>query len=355
MTYGGSVPTLTGTLSGVVSGDGITASYSTTATSASTAGSYPITATLNDPNSKLANYAVTNNPGTLTIAKAAAGIQVTSNSNPALVQNSVTLTATVTSANGAATGVVTFLDGSTPLGTGALSATGVATFATATLATGSHTISASYAGDANFTAATSGSLTEVVEDFSIAISGGSAGITSVTAKAGSSAEFSFALSPTGSTTFPAAITLSASGLPTGATATFSPSAIAAGASPTSVVLTIQLPQVAANAQQWGPDSAKREVVAQNDPVSRPSSKLPFLPLALLVLPFAGKMRRVGKRLGQAMPVILLLIAGIASAACISGCGGKSTSTTSTPVTYTIHVTGTAGSLSHSMDVTLTVD
>ncbi len=69
MTYGSSLPTLTGTLSGVVNGDGITASYSTTATSSSPVGSYPITASLNDPNSKLSNYAVTNNAGTLTVTK----------------------------------------------------------------------------------------------------------------------------------------------------------------------------------------------------------------------------------------------------------------------------------------------
>ncbi len=67
MAYGASVPTLTGTLTGVVSGDGITASYSTTATSSSPVGTYPITAVLNDPNSKLGNYSVTNNPGTLSV------------------------------------------------------------------------------------------------------------------------------------------------------------------------------------------------------------------------------------------------------------------------------------------------
>ena len=67
MSYGGTVPALTGVLSGVVSGDGITATYSTTATSSSPVGGYPIIATLTDPNSKLSNYSVTNTPATLTI------------------------------------------------------------------------------------------------------------------------------------------------------------------------------------------------------------------------------------------------------------------------------------------------
>jgi hypothetical protein len=72
MVYGSAVPTLTGTLTGVVNGDNITASYSTTATSTSdvVAGGYAIIATLNDPNNVLGNYTVTNTPGTLTITPA---------------------------------------------------------------------------------------------------------------------------------------------------------------------------------------------------------------------------------------------------------------------------------------------
>ena len=72
MVYGSPLPTLTGTLSGVVNGDSIAASYSTTATSSSdvNSGGYAITASLSDPNSRLNNYTVTNTPGTLTIAKA---------------------------------------------------------------------------------------------------------------------------------------------------------------------------------------------------------------------------------------------------------------------------------------------
>ena len=64
---GSSIPTLTGTLTGVVNGDAITATYATTATGTSPAGAYPITATLVDPGSKLGNYTVTNTAGTLTL------------------------------------------------------------------------------------------------------------------------------------------------------------------------------------------------------------------------------------------------------------------------------------------------
>ncbi|MEA2337723.1 MAG: hypothetical protein QOE82_1730, partial [Thermoanaerobaculia bacterium] len=68
--YGASLPALTGTLAGVVNGDNITATYSTTATAASAAGTYPITGQLSDPASRLRNYDVTLIPATLTIGKA---------------------------------------------------------------------------------------------------------------------------------------------------------------------------------------------------------------------------------------------------------------------------------------------
>ena len=78
MIYGGNLPVLTGTLTGVLPGDGITASYTTTGSSTSAAGSYPITATLNDPNAKLGNYSVSNTPGSLTIGKATLTISASS-------------------------------------------------------------------------------------------------------------------------------------------------------------------------------------------------------------------------------------------------------------------------------------
>jgi hypothetical protein len=67
-------PPLTGTLTGVVAGDDITASYSTTAVTNSPVGTHPITGTLNDPHGRLGNYTVSNTPGTLTITYAVAGL-----------------------------------------------------------------------------------------------------------------------------------------------------------------------------------------------------------------------------------------------------------------------------------------
>lgn len=59
---------------------------------------------------------------------------------------------------GTPSGVVTFTDGNTPLGTGTLS-NGVASFNTNALGIGSHTITATYVGDANSASSTSSQLT----------------------------------------------------------------------------------------------------------------------------------------------------------------------------------------------------
>ena len=68
--YGAPLPTLAGTMVGLIAGDGITASYTTSATAAShvQGGGYPITPSLSDPNNKLSNYVVTIVNGTLTVS-----------------------------------------------------------------------------------------------------------------------------------------------------------------------------------------------------------------------------------------------------------------------------------------------
>ena len=73
----------------------------------------------------------------------------------------VTFTATVTGPAGGSTptGTVTFLNGTTTLGTGTLDASGVATFTSATLAANTYNVTASYAGDSGFNASVSSAQT----------------------------------------------------------------------------------------------------------------------------------------------------------------------------------------------------
>ena len=84
-------------------------------------------------------------------------VTLTSSRNPSSFGQSVTFTATVSSASGTPTGSVTFLDGGSSIGTGTLTS-GVATLSTSSLAVGGHTFSADYGGDLSFDSLT-GSLT----------------------------------------------------------------------------------------------------------------------------------------------------------------------------------------------------
>ncbi len=105
------------------------------------------------------NAPVVSPPTQVTVAKVASVITLTSSVNPSAPAQPVTFAAAV---QAGATGVVTFLDGSTVLGTGTINAAGVATFATSTLTIGSHPVTASYGGDSGYNAATSTVLTQVV-------------------------------------------------------------------------------------------------------------------------------------------------------------------------------------------------
>jgi hypothetical protein len=339
--YGVAFPAFTGTLSGVVAGDGITATYSTTATPTSPAGgSYTITATLIDPNSKLGNYSVTNTPAALTITKATPNDALAASANTILTQNTETLTATVSSSVSVPTGSVNFLDGTTLLSTVPLT-NGVAMLGTAALSIGSHSITAVYSGDCNFVSLTSAAQSITVQDFNLAISvsSGSASVTNATVMPGGTAVYTFMVSPVGSTTFPAAVTLSVSGLPTGATATFSPSILAAGSGSTNVTLTIQLPATTSRLQ----------------PANRLGRGLAPFALALLLLPFAGRMRRAGRKLGRGVSLVLLLLLGLGATVGLTGCGSSDGYFIQPQQTYTLTVTGTSGTLLHSTTVTLTVE
>lgn len=118
--YGGANPAFTGTVTGIKNADPITASYATAATPATGVGTYDITATLADPSSKLGNYAVTLNKGTLTIdpapltVKADDATRVYGDPNPTFtgtltgIQNSDAITATYASAADPTSGVGTY-------------------------------------------------------------------------------------------------------------------------------------------------------------------------------------------------------------------------------------------------------
>jgi hypothetical protein len=86
--------------------------------------------------------------------------------NPALADEPITFTATVTPESGATApgGVVAFIDKRTLIGTGTLDGDGVATFTTSTLTVNRHSIRAVYLGADGFLESTSRTISQLVID-----------------------------------------------------------------------------------------------------------------------------------------------------------------------------------------------
>jgi hypothetical protein len=267
-------------------------------------------------------------------------ITLTSSANPASVSSPVTFSASLTSSSGVPTGTVGFYDGTTQIGSGILSM-GATSYTTSSLATGTHAITAEYLGDANNSPITSSVLTETIESFMLSAPGGGS-VPAQTASPGGQASYALAVGPPSSATFPATVTFSVTGLPTGATATFSPATLPANTGATNVTMTVTLPSQAA---------------------ARPSSP-PFtegwtpMALGLILLPFAGRLRKGARRWRGIVCLIVLIVAGAALTMGLTACGSSGGSngggSSPSPQTYTLTITATSGSLSQSTTTSLMV-
>ncbi len=97
-----------------------------------------------------------------TVSKAASSTNLTSTPNPSQYNQTIVLRATVGSATGAIpTGKVTFKEGLNNIGTVVLTS-GAASLSVSNLTVRSHSITAVYAGDANFSASTSAAVNQIV-------------------------------------------------------------------------------------------------------------------------------------------------------------------------------------------------
>lgn len=276
-----------------------------------------------------------------TAVQAATTSTLTSSAAAPFINQNVTFTATVAPAGaGTPTGTVTFYNGGTSLGAGTL-INGVATYTTTFAAAGTYTITAQYAGDSNFVGGASNAIAQLVGDFNFTITPdqSSGGATSKTVKPGEAAIYSFSVAPlNGPFSFP--ITLSATGLPPGATVTFSPSTVTLGANPASFTMTIQ--------------------TASNTGALRNLEQITAAPaaLAMLLLPFAGRMRRKGQKTNPLLAVVFVF-GSLAAVAGLSGCGATTGFFAQPQKQYTINVIGTAqgaggATLQHVATVNLTI-
>jgi YVTN family beta-propeller protein len=274
----------------------------------------------------------------------------------------VTFTATVSKAAGSIgtpTGMVTFRDGSTALGTGTLNTSGVATFATSSLAAGSHSITAFYGGDSNFAPSTSTALTETINaplDFLIGAAAG--GSTSATVKAGQTAMYALQFSVVGgAATDQLTLTVNCTGAP--------PKAACSG--PASPVTVTQAAPATVTIDVSTTANALLIPTAPSWWLRTPGNRLPILwvlPM-LLALLWLRRYKQTETRAWAASPafamsVLLLAMMGAA----MSGCGGGSgytppppppPATGTPPGTYTLTVTvATSSNLTHSEQLTLMV-
>jgi large repetitive protein len=276
------------------------------------------------------NYTLSTAQTTFMVSQAGTTTMLTANSAAIHPNQTVTLTAQVTSnTSGTPTGSVAFYVNGTILMTVPTTA-GVAQLTTLLPPGETAAITAVYSGDANFTTST-GTTSVVVGslDFTFTNTGASA----YTAAPGAVASYSFALAPLyGSYAGPVSFTVT--GLPAGAVASFTPSSVAADGGAVPVTMTVQTASAMAHNDNYGNSPLGRGVV-----------------LALLLLPF-GMKRKLREKLRGRMLLLVLLLAGTTAA--MTGCGSNSGFILQSPGTYTLTVTATSGTLQHSQIVTLIV-
>lgn|GEM_PF-2310476 len=288
------------------------------------------------------NYSTVAGTANVIVAKAISSVALSSSLGQILLGSAVSFTAKVPST---ATGAVDFYDGTTKLASVTLSQ-GTATYSTSSLAVGMHSMTASYAGDSNFQSSVSAVVSQSVTDYTLTGGstdpGSSTPVPTQTIGPGGAATYSVQAVPAIGTTLPADLTLSVThNLPAGSAVTFTAAGITTSAS------TLVLP-----GGQAMPAVQLKVQLPTTTAALHPSNPLKALPLVFgLLLPFSRKLRRAGARSFSFLLVLLLAAASMCVG--LTGCGALNTGY-SAQRNYTITITATSGTLSHSMDFNLTV-
>ncbi len=335
-TYNGSAVagsfTYTATLSG---GSPVTV----TTTSVLTPGTYVIKATFLPSNATTYASGQTGSAA-LVVNKATPTVLLSASSSTIFVNNPITLTASVPAVGAGVfpTLTVTFKNGTTAVGSANLTPVGstsnTAVFVYKPTTSGAETLTAVYGGDSNYTTATSAPLTEGVVDFTI-----TASPQIIQTTRGATATTVITLTPVGGTTFPGALTLTLNSTNLSITSvSLSPTTIASGATTGSSTLSIVIPAT----------FAKMEMQHGIDPRVNGYAPVAF---ALLLLPFANRMRKASKRLKTMM---LALVLGVCAMGTLSGCSGKYHGNHVSEDIAPVVVTATNGTATHSITVTAVV-
>ena len=178
-------------------------------------------------------------------------------------------------------------------------------------------------------------LTGIGEDFGVAVASGSS--SSATVSAGRTVNYTISVSPLGG--FNQAVTMSCTGAPSLSTCTPSVSSVALnGTNSQNVTFTVT-------------------TTASNLLAQRVRSFTPFV-YGSLLMPLLAFAVVVARRRAVSKPAFLVLALVLASLAYLAACGGGGSAATRNPGTphgtYTLTISGTSASLSHSTQVTLKV-
>jgi hypothetical protein len=256
--------------------------------------------------------------------------------NPAVAQQPVMLTATVTStAPGAPTGTVAFFANGISLGSAQLSGSAQATLTTSTLSAGPDSLIAQYDGDASFASDNSAPMAIVAAGFAPPP-------TQLTVKAGQSVVIPLTVfAPAGANMN---FTLTCSGLPANSSCAFDANPVAPAATGTAVKLTLST------------------MAGSQIPPQAPRNGVPALPstglAAALAALFAMATAAMRGRAARLRVVSGSCFAMFALAVLLSGCGAITSSAPTTPGTPTgaasFTVTGTSGTITITTTVKVTV-
>jgi hypothetical protein len=213
-----------------------------------------------------------------------------------------------------ATGTVTFLDGSTAIGTAVLDSTSTATLVIKTLSGGPHNLTASYPGDSVLTPSVSASITEMISDYIF-----QALPATLTVQEGQTGTATLNVIPLGGFSQP--VQASCGAVPANVSCSFTPSTVTPdGVHPTTMTLAIKT----------------SGAVASRVGDSRLWAATSTFALAGMLLPFGWRRRR---RVQSTLAALGLIFVGV----CVGGCSSGGSTSGGTPAgSFTLNVTATAG-------------
>jgi hypothetical protein len=316
-------------------------------TSSLAAGAHSITASYGGDTNYMAS---TSSPITVTVSTLVATVTTLMVSQAtATTGTNVEFVATVAAVSGSGipTGTVTFIDGTTTLGTAKLSSAG-AIYSTASLASGTHSVTASYQGDANDASSVSSPVTLAIASppasYSLSLNPASGSVA-----ASGSTTTSITITPVNG--FNQMVSFACSGLPAETTCAFAPSTVTPGGGPVATTMTVTTGATASLAQPTTPSHG---------------GKLPFAWAGgVLSLAFLGTRRRTRSRLLSWVAICALGVTALGIGSCSAGSGGGSgsaaaggggsnASSGTAAGTSVVTITATSGSISQAATYTLIV-